>query len=257
MKRDAADEAEAKVQSKYAALAPVLDERSRRLWAATESIALGHGGDTIVARATGLTRATIRKGRREVDDGVESTDRIRRPGGGRPKITVVQPGLDDALDRLIDPVTRGDPESPLRWTTKSVAKLTAALKQADFKVSTSSIWRLLREKGYRTKSVDKSLERRHHDDRDSQFTFINGAVSDCLAAGNPAISVDTKKKELIGEFAQSGREWQPKGHRQKVLSHDFPSDATGKAIPYGIYDIHRNEALVNVGTDHDTTAFAV
>ena len=257
MKTEDAAAAEARVRTKYEALGPVLDERRRRLWAATEAMALGYGGDSVVSRATGLARATVRRGRMELAAGLESVDRIRRPGAGRPKVTAGQPELDAALDRLIDPVTRGDPESPLRWTTKSVAKLSAALKDAGFEVSTSTVWRLLRAKGYRQKAVEKTLERRHHDDRDSQFIFINGAVADCLAAGTPAISVDTKNKELIGEFAQSGTEWQPKGHRQRVLSHDFPSDATGKAIPYGIYDINRNEALVNVGTTHDTPGFAV
>lgn len=257
MKNDEAKAAEEMVREKYEALAPVLDERSRRLWAATEAMALGHGGNSVVARATGLTRATIRRGKKDLDEGLETTGRIRQPGAGRPKVTTTQPELGEALDRLIDPVTRGDPESPLRWTTKSVAKLTASLKESGFRVSTSTVWRLLRAKGYRPKAVQKSLERRHHEDRDGQFSYINKAVLECQAARIPAISVDTKKKELIGEFAQSGAEWQPPGHRDKVLSHDFPSDAVGKAIPYGVYDIHRNEALVNVGTTHDTPAFAV
>jgi len=168
-----------------------------------------------------------------------------------------QPDLDAALDALIDPIVRGDPESPLRWTTKSAAKLADALTQQGFRVSASSVWRLLRAKGYRLQSTKKTLERKHHPDRDSQFVFINGAVTDFRAKGAPVISVDTKKKELVGDFANAGREWHPSGRPPEVLGHDFPSEALGKAIPYGVYDIERNEALVNVGVDHDTAAFAV
>ena len=165
--------------------------------------------------------------------------------------------MDGALDQLIDPVVRGDPESPLRWTTKSAAKLAAAMQAAGHVVSGSTVWRMLRSKGYRLQSTKKTLERRHHDDRDAQFTYINGAVQDFHAAGDPAISVDTKKKELVGEFSNGGREWHPSGAGPQVLGHDFPSDAVGKAIPYGVCDIGLNEALVNVGQDRDTSAFAV
>jgi hypothetical protein len=249
--------AEEIIREKYKAISPLLDERSRRLWAATESRSLGHGGDSIVSRATGLGRARIRSGRAELEAGLEDKNRIRRPGGGRPKLTTRQPELDGALDRLIDPVTRGDPESPLRWTTKSTERLAEALRADGHSVSSSSVWRMLRAKGYRMQSTKKTLERRHHDDRDAQFIYINGAVMDFHAAGNPTISVDTKKKELVGEFSNGGREWNPTGRPQDVLTHDFPSDAEGKAIPYGVYDIERNEALVNIGIDHDTSAFAV
>jgi len=250
-------EAEAIIRKKFLALAPALDERSRRLWAGAESTAYGWGGDSVVARATGMSRATIRAGRNELVGGAAPSARIRRRGGGRPKLTARQPKLDAALDRLIDPVTRGDPESPLRWTTKSTDKLAAALTADGHTVSSSTVWRMLRDKGYRMQSTKKTLERRHHDDRDSQFVYINGAVLDFQAAGEPTISVDTKKKELVGEFSNGGQEWQPTGEPTKVLSHDFPSDALGKAIPYGVYDIERNEAMVNVGVDHDTSAFAV
>ena len=250
-------EAEALVRAKYESISPVLNERTRRLWAGAESQALGWGGDSIVSRATGLTRATIRKGRAELEAGLQDPDRIRGPGAGRPRLTESQPELEEALDLLIDPVTRGDPESPLRWTTKSTEKLAEALRNVGFSISSSSVWRLLREKGYRLQSVKKTLERRHHDDRDTQFYFINGAVKDFHKARWPAISVDTKKKELVGDFFNGGREWHPSGRPEEALSHDFPSDAEGKAIPYGIYDIARNEALVNVGIDHDTSAFAV
>lgn len=255
MKRNV--KAEASIRSKYEAMAPLLDERARRLWAATESRSLGYGGDSIVSRATGLTRATIRSGRAELEAGLVDPERVRRPGGGRHTLTESQPGLEDALDRLIDPMTRGDPQSPLRWTTKSTDKLAEALKAEGFQISASTVWRMLRAKGYRLQSTKKTLERRHHDDRDAQFIFINGAVSDFHTAGNPTISVDTKKKELVGDYANGGQEWHPKGCPTEVLSHDFPNDALGKAIPYGVYDIERNEALVNVGIDHDTSAFAV
>lgn len=249
--------AEAKIREKFQALTSVLDERSRRRWAATEAHALGYGGIMAVARATGMSPNTVRKGLSELDSGVAPSDRLRAPGGGRKPLTATQPGLEAALDRLIDPVTRGDPESALRWTTKSTDKLAAALKNLEFTISASSVWRLLRAKGYRLQSTKKTLERRHHDDRDAQFIFINGAVLDFQAAGHPVISVDTKKKELVGDFMNGGREWHPAGQPPLVLSHDFPSDAEGKAIPYGVYDIERNEALVNVGVDHDTSVFAV
>jgi len=250
-------EAEAIIRKKFRSLAPALNERSRRLWAGAESTAYGWGGDSVVYRATGISRATIRAGREALRAGIKPSDRIRRPGAGRPKLTDQQPELDAALDRLIDPVTRGDPESPLRWTTKSTDKLAAALTADGHTIRSSSVWRMLRDKGYRMQSTKKTLERRHHDDRDAQFTYINGAVLDFQAAGQPTISVDTKKKELVGEFSNGGQEWHPTGEPTKVLSHDFPNDALGKAIPYGVYDIERNEAMVNVGVDHDTSAFAV
>ena len=255
MKRNV--EAEAIIREKYLALLPVLDERSRRLWAGAEARAQGYGGIVMVARATGMSRNTVRAGIAELELATELSGRVRVPGGGRPYLTEQQPGLDAALDRLIDPVTRGDPESPLRWTTKSTEKLANSLKSQGFTVSSSSVWRMLRAKGYRLQSTKKTLERRHHDDRDAQFIYINGAVSDFHAAGKPTISVDTKKKELVGDFSNAGREWRPTGQPEEVLTHDFPSDAEGKAIPYGVYDIERNEALVNVGVDHDTSAFAV
>lgn len=255
MKRN--EEAVAAIKFKFASLAPLLDERARRVWAATESRSLGYGGDAAVSAATGLSRAVIRAGRGELEQGIEASQRIRRPGGGRPSKAVAMPGVMDALEELIDPVTRGDPESPLRWTTKSCEKLAHALTEQGFPTSSSTVWRLLRELGYRIQSTRKTLERRHHDDRDPQFEYINGAVRDFHSAGEPAISVDTKKKELVGDFKNAGREWQPAGQPEEVLSHDFAVDSIGKAIPYGVYDLHRNEALVNVGTDHDTPAFAV
>lgn len=249
--------AESIIRAKFAALDPVLDERSRRRWAGTEALALGYGGVSVVARATGMSRTTVKAGLCDVRDGVEPSDRLRAPGAGRRRLTIQQEGLDKALDCLIEPITRGDPESPLRWTTKSAEKLAAALVGQGLQISSSSVWRLLRAKGYRLQSTKKTLERRHHDDRDSQFTYINGAVSDFHAAGQPVISVDTKKRELVGDFKNGGREWFPRGTPNEALSHDFRSDSEGVAIPYGVYDLGRNEGFINVGVDHDTSAFAV
>jgi len=255
MKRDL--ELEAKIVAKYAAIEAVLDERGRRLWAAAESLSIGYGGDAVVSDATGISRPTIRSGRRQLASGSYERERIRRPGAGRPRLGVSQPGLEKALEQLVDPVTRGDPTSPLRWTCKSRAKLTAALTKAGWQVSSTTVGRLLKELGYSLQSVRKSREGASHPDRNAQFEYINAAADDMLQRKQPVISVDTKKKELVGDFRNAGREWQPKGTPEKVLVHDFPQDAVGKAIPYGIYDMGRNEGWVNVGCDHDTPAFAV
>jgi len=242
---------------KYAALEPLLDERARRLWAAAESRAIGYGGDALVSAATGLARQTIRNGRRELEIGVQPSHRIRAPGAGRPSIEVVQPGVTAALEALVEPVTRGDPMSPLRWTCKSKAKLAGALVKKGWKISATKVGRLLHELGYSLQSVRKTREGTSHPDRNAQFEHINAKAEDFLERNQPVISVDTKKKELVGDFKNAGREWQPKGTAEKVLVHDFPDDATGKAIPYGVYDMARNEAWVSVGKDHDTPAFAV
>jgi hypothetical protein len=250
-------ELEATIVAKFAALEGVLDERARRLWAATESAAIGYGGDALVSVATGLARATIRNGRRELDAGLVLDGRVRRPGAGRPSIHQTQPGILTALEALVDPLTRGDPTSPLRWTCKSKAKLAVALTKGGFKVSPTRVGRLLHELGYSLRSVRKTTEGTSHPDRNAQFEHINDTAADFLAHGRPVISVDTKKKELVGDFKNAGREWQPAGKPEKVLVHDFPDDATGKAVPYGVYDMGRNEAYVSVGCDHDTPAFAV
>ncbi|MDP2341491.1 MAG: ISAzo13 family transposase [Deltaproteobacteria bacterium] len=255
MRRDTA--LEAAIVEKYASLAPVLDERARRLWAAAESRAIGFGGDALVSAATGLARQTIRNGRRELDLGVPATGRIRAPGAGRPGIEVAQPGLTAALEALVDPLTRGDPMSPLRWTCKSKAKLAAALVKQGWTISATKVGRVLRELGYSLQSVQKKREGTSHPDRNAQFEHINATADDFLSRKQPVISVDTKKKELVGDFKNAGRERQPKGTPEQVLVHDFPDDASGKAIPYGVYDMARNEACVNVGCDHDTSAFAV
>lgn len=255
MQRDL--ELEANIMAKYASLEAVLDERGRRLWAAAESIAIGYGGDSLVSAATGLSRTTIRAGRRQLESEDYELERIRRQGAGRPGIDTSQPGIKEALEHLVDPLTRGDPTSPLRWTCKNKAKLSAALLSKGWKVSPTTVGRLLHELGYSLQSVRKTQEGASHPERNTQFEHINATADDYLQRKQPVISVDTKKKELIGNFRNDGQEWQVKGAPEKALVHDFPQDAEGKAIPYGIYDMGRNEAWVNVGQDHDTPSFAV
>ena len=255
MKRDT--DVEATIVGKFVVMSPLLDERTRRLWAAAESAAIGYGGDALVSAATGLARETIRNGRRELADGVDAAGRIRRPGAGRPDVEQTQPGVTEALDRLVEPLTRGDPMSPLRWTCKSRAKLSAALTTAGWRVSSTTVGHLLHALGYRLQALRKTQEGTSHPDRNAQFEHINAAAAVFLRQQQPVISVDTKKKELVGDVKNAGREWQPTGTPEPVRVHDFPSDAVGKAIPYGVYDMARNEAWVSVGRDHDTAAFAV
>jgi transposase len=245
------------IVAKYAAISGLLDERARRLWAATESRAIGYGGDAMVSAATGLARETIRNGRRELDDGVELSGRVRRPGAGRHRLEQTQPGLKEALEQMVEPLTRGDPMSPLRWTCKSRANLATAMVKKGWRLSSTKVGRLLHEMGYSLQSVRKSTEGKSHPDRNAQFEHINATAEDFLRRRQPVISVDTKKKELVGDFKNAGQEWQPKKKPEKALVHDFPDDAEGKAIPYGVYDLARNEAYVSVGRDHDTPAFAV
>jgi hypothetical protein len=251
------EDLEATIVAKFAVMAPVLDERARRLWAAAESSVIGYGGDALVSAATGLARETIRNGRRELTRGVAATPRIRRAGAGRPRIGQSQPGVKAALEALVEPLTRGDPTSPLRWTCKSRAKLTAALTTQGWHVSSTTVGRLLHELGSRLQALRKSREGTSHPDRNAQFEHINAAAASFLERQQPVISVDTKKKELVGDFKNAGQEWQPTGTPEPVRVHDFPGDAVGKAIPYGIFDMARNEAWVSVGRDHDTPAFAV
>jgi transposase len=248
---------EASIVAKFTAVSPLLDERARRLWAAAESREIGYGGDAVVSSATGMARATIRNGRRELKEGLTQTDRVRRPGAGRPSIGETQPGIKDALEQLVDPLTRGDPMSPLRWTCKSKATLARALAKQGWKISATKVGHLLHELGYSLQSARKRREGASHPDRNAQFEYINAAAAGYLERGQPVISVDTKKKELVGDFKNAGKEWQPQGGAEQVLVHDFPQDAIGKAIPYGVYDMARDEAWVSVGTDHDTPAFAV
>jgi hypothetical protein len=250
---------ETTVRGKFVALRPVMDERLTRLWAGAEADALGDGGIAIVERATGLSRTTIRAGRDELRSGVTADDvvGVRRAGGGRSRIEETTPGIVEALETLVDPVTRGDPESPLRWTSKSTRKLAAELTTQGFAVSPQKVGQLLAASGYSLQATQKTLEGSSHPDRNEQFEFINDRVDAFHGRGAPVISVDTKKKELIGAFQNQGREWQPSGEPVPVRVHDFLDDVLGKVIPYGVYDLARNTGWVSVGTDHDTPAFAV
>jgi hypothetical protein len=246
------------IRTKYQALAPFLDERVRRRWAATEALALGQGGISAVAEATGLARNTIAFGIAQLQDPSQPDDgRIRRLGAGRKPLTTTDPGLLDALDRLIDPVTRGDPMSPLRWTCKSTRNLARTLTQQGHPVGPRSVARLLHEMDYSLQSNRKVREGTAHPDRDAQFRHISARVGAFQHAGQPCISVDTKKKELIGDFKNPGREWQPAGQPEEVRSKDFPDKRLGKGIPYGVYDLTYNQGWVSVGIDHDTAEFAV
>jgi hypothetical protein len=255
MKRDLA--LETILVEKYVAVSSALDERGRRLWASAESRAIGYGGDSVVSAATGLARKTIRNGRAEIERVDKLTGRVRRCGAGRPRLEDRQLGLADALEKLVDPVTRGDPMSLLRWTCKSRAKLAAALTLEGWSISSTTVGRMLNELGYRLQSVNKRNEGKSDPDRNAQFEHINATAETYKAQGQPVISVDTKKKELVGDFKNNGREWQPKGTPECALVHDFPQDAIGKAVPYGVYDMARNEACVNVGQSCDTPKFAV
>lgn len=252
-------DAETLVGQKWRLLKATMDERARRLWAGAEADAIGYGGVAAVARATGLAISTVRKGRDEARAGARPDDvvKVRRSTGKRPYETL-HPEVWPALEKLVDPVTRGDPESPLRWTCKSTQVLAAELfAQLGIRISDRTVAKLLREHGYSLQAPNKSVEGAQHPDRNEQFEHINAKAEECLARGVPVISVDTKKKELIGNFKNGGREWQPQGEADLVDVHDFPSDAIGKAIPYGVYDVGANNGFVSVGVDHDTPVFAV
>ena len=237
---------------------PLLDERTRRLVAANEARALGRGGISKVSRACGLSRKAIAKGIEEIEGGIAPPPgRVRQSGAGRKKITDHDPGLADALERLIDPDTRGDPETPLRWTCKSTRALATELTRQKHPVSHMKIAQLLHLEGYSLQGNRKTKEGDDHPDRDAQFCYINTQVRRTMAKGAPVISVDTKKKELVGDYANRGRQWRPQKTPIKVQGHDFPGPDVPRAYPYGIYDIERNRGFVNVGTDHDTAVFAV
>jgi len=249
---------EAAIGERYRALAGELDERRRRLWAAAEARVAGRGGIAATARATGMTENTIRRGVRELEAGERlEMGRVRRPGGGRTPLTTADATLLADLERLVDADSRGDPESPLRWTAKSVRRLRDALRARDHRVSHETVARLLRELGYRLQANRKVREGRAHPDRDAQCQHINTTVTAALEAGEPVISVDTKKKELVGDFKNGGREWHPRGSPEAVRVHDFKDKELGKAIPYGIFDLGSEEGWVQVGIDHDTAQFAV
>ena len=246
------------LRTKYTALAPVLTERSRRLWAATEARALGHGGIERVKQATGLARSTIERGMRELASGdVLSPERTRRPGGGRKRASDKDVTLTADLDALVEPTASGDPDSPLRWTSKSVRRLADELRALGHEVSHNLVAELLHGSGYSLQANRKTREGPQHPDRDAQFRYILEQVRRFQKRGQPAVSVDTKKKELVGDFKNAGREWRPKGTPEPVRVHDFLIPEQGKAIPYGVYDLNRNEGWVSVGIDHDTASLAV
>ena len=243
--------------AKFAAVLPHLDERQRRLVLGAEARALGHGGIKVVAAAAGTSAVTVAKGVAELESGDEPLGRTRRPGGGRKPVTDTDPGVTAALLALVEPTSRGDPESPLRWTTKSVRGLAEAMSDAGHKVSPPTVAKLLKAEGFSLQANVKTVEGADHPDRDAQFAYLNDQAADHLATGDPVISVDTKKKELVGAYKNGGREWQPKGEPQQVKVHDFIDPTLGKANPYGVYDVGANIGWVSVGTDHDTAAFAV
>jgi len=235
-----------------------MNERVTRLWAGAEATAIGRGGLALVARATGMSRTTIRAGKREVaGESRGELANVRRKGAGRPRIEIAQPGIKAALELLVDPVTRGDPESPLRWTAKGTRTLSKELEKQGFKASPQKVSNLLTGLGYSMQAASKTLEGDSHPDRNAQFEHINAKVKRFQKRGEPVISIDTKKKENVGEFKNAGREWQPKGAPVLSLTHDFPTLGIGKAIPYGIYDVAANKGWVSVGVDHDTPIFAV
>lgn len=251
------------IAAKFIILRPLLDERARRMWAAVEARAMGRGGMSRVAEATGLSRVTIRAGLQELAladraSGPQAPpERLRRRGGGRKPLSLHDPHLLHALETLVDPVTRGDPMSLLRWTCKSASQLAAALRAQGHPVSERTVNRLLHDLGYSLQSNRKTLEGSTHPDREAQFQYINRRAKAFQQQSQPVISVDTKKKELVGQFRNGGREWSPQGQPEEVEVHDFPSKTLGKVIPYGVYDEATNTGWVSVGVDHDTAEFAV
>jgi hypothetical protein len=250
----------ATLRAKHAALAPVLTERSRRIWAASEARALGHGGIGVVERATGISRATIQRGLRDLEaDTSLPPGRNRRPGGGRKSATVLDSTLLRDLDALVEPTAPGDPDSPLRWSCHSTRTLAVALQALGHSVSHTVVAELLHQLGYSLQGNLKTREGRQHPDRDAQFRYIAVTVKRGQRRGQPAISVDTKKKELVGDFKNGGRVWRRKGEPDRVRVHDFiiRDPGHGKAIPYGVYDLRRDEGWVSIGIDHDTASFAV
>lgn len=249
------------IAARFSFLSPALDERMRRLVLGAEAMAIGHGGIMAVSRSTGVYRETIAAGVAELEAGLEGKDiatkRIRKPGGGRTKTVEKDPQLWNDLEKLIDPVTRGDPQSPLRWTCKSTRRLADELSEMGHQVSHRIVAEQLNEHGYSLQANKKTTEGESHPDRNEQFEHINARAEEFLAAGQPVISVDTKKKELVGPFKNGGSELCSKGEPEKVLVHDFPLQDLGRVSPYGVYDVSNNEGWVSVGTDHDTASFAV
>lgn len=245
------------IENKFKSLQPFLNERTRRLWAATEAKEIGRGGTTLLEKATGITQKTIRKGIRELETPLPlPINRSRSQGAGRKKCTINDPTLFQCIDSLIDPVTRGDPESPLRWTCKSIRRLAAELAQQGHPIGITSVRFLLQEMEYSLQANRKMREGMDHPDRNEQFLYINHKVKSFLHADQPVISVDTKKKENLGNYSNKGREWHPQGKPLETNMHDFPDKELGKAIPYGVYDIAKNEGWVSVGISSDTASLA-
>ena len=244
------------IRQRYRLLSPSLDERQLRLWAAGEAKSAGYGGISLVARVSGLSRPTIHAGLAELGAAPPASGRVRRSGAGRKRHTETQPELLAALDALVEPLARGDPESPLRWSCKSTRRLQAELNRQGFAVSHRVVGDLLREAEYSLQGNRKTVEGNQHPDRNAQFEFIAAAVKSAQRRKQPAISVDTKKKELAGNYKNAGRDWCPAGRPTEVRVHDFPDAELGKAIPYGVYDLRANAGFVSVGIDHDTAAFA-
>ena len=244
---------------KYMAIKDLLDERTKRVWAGAEARALGRGGVARVMEATGMSRARVTAGVKEVEaggaGGVRATGRVRAAGGGRKRLAERDPGLEADLEKLVDPATRGDPEGPLLWTSLGTEKLAEALRGMGHEVSGRTVARMLRALGYRLQANRKTTEGRQHPDRDGQFNHINRRAEAFRRGGDPVVSVDTKKKELIGDFHNGGREWRPRGDPEKVRVHDFKDEALGKAVPYGVYDVAADAGWVSVGVDHDTAEF--
>ncbi|MBA3518613.1 MAG: ISAzo13 family transposase [Rhizobiales bacterium] len=248
---------ESAIRLRFEALGPVLDERGRRRFAAAEAMAAGRGGIAAVWRATGMARSTIGRALGELRAGEDiDAGRVRRAGGGRKPMRETDPSLMEDLRSLVEPEARGDPQSPLQWTAKSLRKLSQGLGDLGHTIGRTLVGELLHELGYRLQSNRKTREGSSHPDRDAQFCYINDRVKAALAAGDPAISVDTKKKELVGDFKNAGREWRPSGSPEEVRVHDFVIPELGRAVPYGVYDIAGNAGWVSVGIDHDTAAFA-
>ncbi len=250
-------DSDAALAEKFATILPHLNERQRRLLVAAEARVLGRGGISRAARASGLSRPTIQAALRELDQPGATPARVRQLGGGRKPARMADPALLTELEALVEPTTRGDPMSPLRWTCKSTRQLAQALTQRGHPVSHQVVADLLRAAGYSLQAPRKTLEGGQHPDRDAQFRYLNDQITTFLEQQLPVVSVDTKKKELVGAFKNGGREWQPSGQPEPVKVHDFPDPAVGKAIPYGIYDVGRNTGWVTVGQDHDTASFAV
>lgn len=252
------DEREKAIKQRFNLVTKELNERTRRLFAAAEAKTIGHGGIALVSRATGLSRKAISLGLKQLQEEASiSPERIRRVGGGRKKTVTKDLSLNEDLEGLVEPVTRGDPESPLRWTCKSVRKLAAELNRQGHQVSHQLVSELLHALGYSLQANRKTREGGEHPDRNAQFEQINAQTKSFLAQGEPVISVDAKKKELVGDFKNAGREWHPEGKPEEVRVYDFPLPGQGRATPYGIYDVKSNMGWVNVGIDHDTATFAV